>query len=98
GWLACTLLVGAQQAEQAPHLAYRLATGALNLQQRVVLAPLILPQDAAHRTGLHAHHADAVGDHIVQLPCDPPALLGDGSTRMLIPSALELRGSRVEHL
>jgi hypothetical protein len=45
-------------------------------------------------SGLYGHHADAVRDHVVQLPRDPAALGGGGGLGALLVVPLELGGVR----
>ena len=78
------LLVRVQHAEQPPHLGQRLAAGALDLLGRGHRAPGVALQDPPRAAGLHDHDADAVGDDVVHLARDPPALLGGGAQRLAL--------------
>ena len=75
------LVAVAQQPEEAAHLDQGLAAGRLDLAEggrRLVWAGA---QGAPGRPGLDDHHADRVGDHVVQLAGDPAPLLGHRPTR-----------------
>jgi hypothetical protein len=47
----------------------------------------------ADHADLQDHHADGVGDDVVQLARDPRALLGDGDAGRTLPFPLGLRGA-----
>ena len=90
--------VRAQDPEQPPHLADRVAPGPLDREQRLALALLLRRQQPPHGARLQAHHADAVADHVVQLACDPRPLGLHRRLRPLVALALELGGARLEHV
>ena len=76
GARAASLVAVVQHAEQAPHLGQRLAAGALD-RAAASTAPLgVAVEDPPRAAGLDDHHADRVGDHVVHLARDPPALVG----------------------
>ena len=87
----------AHGAEEPSHLGEGRAARLLDAAQRVLLLgelPGQLVPDGAH---LEHHHADRVGDDVVQLACDPRPLLGDGHAgcRFALPLRLaraHLRG------
>ena len=64
------LAVGAEESKQPMHLLHRVAAHALHGQQRISLARLLRGKQPAYRACLHSHHADAVADHVVELPRD----------------------------
>ena len=72
------LLGAAQDADEASHLGQRLASRLFDDHERLPLALLIRPEQAAHAGRLDGHDADAVADDVVQLARDPRALVGDG--------------------
>ena len=50
------------------------------------------------RADLQHHHADGVGDDVVQLARDPRALLGDRDARGRLPLPLGVRGALLGRL
>ena len=50
------------------------------------------------RTDLKNHHADSVGDDVVELTCDSRALLRDGDPRSGLTITFGLRGARLRRL
>ena len=87
------LLTLAHHAQQAPQLQNGVARRRLDRAHGLPgLLGLALHQLLC-RGGLHAHHADAVRDDVVELACDPRALLDDGGTGPLLPIALEPHGA-----
>src|SRR5215472_16922121 len=83
-WLWCVTLpvlffLLFEKSDQAPHLRESLATGALDRNQRVAFALLSGREQTSHRAGLNRHHRNRMGNDVVQLPSDPPALFDDGA-------------------
>ena len=50
------------------------------------------------RRGLHHHHRDGVGDHVVELLSDPGSFLGHGTGRLGIPRPLQRDRPRQQRL
>ena len=73
-----SLVALAQDAEHAAHLAERLVRRAADRPQRLARPRRVLLERGLGGVGLHGDHADAVGDHVMQLASDPRALLGHG--------------------
>ena len=90
------LAVGPEESKQPMHLLHRVAADALHGQQRLSLACLLRGKQPAYRACLDSHHADAVADHVVELPRDAGSLLGHSDLGLLVPLALQLRGSRLQ--
>ena len=88
------LAVGAHRAEQAAHLGQRRAAGLLDAPQRVAVLRERLGEPVPDGADLEHHHADRVGDDVVELACDPRALLGDGDARRRLALPLGLRGAQ----
>ena len=84
--------VVAQHAEQPPHLRQRLAR---NPAQRAELGQGRLGQAGEavrRRLGPDGDQRHVMGDHVVQFPRDPGALLKHGSPLLLVLDSLRLRG------
>ena len=90
--------VRAQDPEQPPHLADRVAAGPLDGEQRLALALLLRRQQPPHGARLQPHDADAVPDHVVQLAGDPRPLGLHRRPRPLVALALEHGGAGLEHV
>ena len=63
------------------------------MRQRIAVLPLGIGQLVSHRAHLEHHHADGVGDDVVQLARDPGALLGDGDARGGLAFVLGVNGA-----
>ena len=81
-------LVGAQHAEEPPHLCHRLACGRLHTAQVVGLPRELRRQPPANRLGLDGDDADRVRDDVVELAGDATPLLGDSRGRLALALAL----------
>ena len=92
GWgpSSSLLVLAAHRAEQAAHLGERGAAGPLDALQRLAVLGLRLGELVPDRADLEHHHADGVGDDVVELAGDARALLGDGDARRGVPLALGL--------
>ena len=66
-----------QEPDEAVQLVQGFPAGLAYRRERVARASGISLEQALRRPGLHDHHADAVGDDVVQLARHPVALLGD---------------------
>ena len=55
----------------------RRAAGPFDVPERVAVLRELVGQPVPHRADLEHHDADRVRDDVVQLACDPRALLGD---------------------
>ena len=84
------LIGAAEEAEQPVQLEHGLAAGVLDRAEHLLGLGGLLRHDAPRRAGLHAHHADVVGDDVVQLARDPHPLLEHGAAGVLLPLALQL--------
>ena len=71
------IVVAAQHAEHLAQLVHRLAAGALDVGEQVLGGVRPGRQVAAGGRRLDHHHADRVGDDVVQLAGDARPLLGD---------------------
>ena len=86
----------ANDADESPQLDERLASAALDNRKRSVCRGEIVAGDAACATGLHDDHADAVGDHIVQLTRHPRALFDRSPSSATLVVALQPLPARLE--
>jgi hypothetical protein len=84
-------------AEQPLHLTDGLAAGALDREQRLALAGLLVRQTHADRSGLNAHDADRVPDDVVQLARDASPLGGQRRRDPLVPLAFEHVRLELQH-
>ena len=82
----------AQEAEQPAQLHEGLTAGRLDRAEGLARRPLLAFEHALGRLGLHDHHADPVGDDVVQLARDAGALLDDGGADPFLARALEPGG------
>ena len=100
GWGASSsvLAVAAHRAEQAAHLGERRAAGPLDAPQRLLVLAERVGQLVADGADLEHHHADGVGDDVVQLARDPRALLGDRDARRGLALALGVRRALLRRL
>jgi hypothetical protein len=90
-------LVGlADDAQQAAQLDQGLAAGVLDGAQHLLGRRVVLAEDAALGGCLDHDHAQAVGDHVVQLPRDPGALVSDRAARLGLLVVLEQGGAVLE--
>ena len=80
----------AQEAEQPVQLLHRVAARQLDRGQRLLRLLRVPVDDDAPGAGLDAHHADVVGDDVVQLPGDPHALLKHRAASVLLAFALSI--------
>ena len=83
--------VAAHRAEQAAHLGERRAAGLLDAVERIRVLGERLGKLVPDGADLEHHHADGVGDDVVELARDPRALLGDGDARRRLALPLGLR-------
>lgn len=77
-WLRCEgsgLPVGAEHPEQASHRRECLTGGRLDRREVLGLRGVLRAEAPSYRRGLDGHHADRVGDDVVQLAGDPGPLL-----------------------
>ena len=77
-------------AEQAAHLGERGAAGLLDAPERLAVLGERLGEPVPDGADLQHHHADGVGDDVVELARDPGALLGDRDPRRRLPLPLGL--------
>ena len=84
------VLVLAQDAEQPPHVAERLARRGADRVQRGAGERRVVVERGLGGVGLDGDHAQAVGDDVVQLARDPRPLLGDREVGGALPLALEV--------
>ena len=84
------LIGAAEDAEQPVQLEHGLSAGVLDRAEDLLGFGGLLRHDTTRRPGLHAHHADVVGDDVVQLASDPHPFLEHGAAGVLLPLALEL--------
>ena len=82
----------AQEAEQPAQLHEGLTARRLDRAEGLARRPLLTFEHTLGRLGLHDHHADAVGDDVVQLARDAGALLDDGGADPFLAGALEPGG------
>ena len=84
------VVVAAQRPEQEAHLGERGAAGLLDAAQRIRLLAERRGKLVPDSADLEHHHADRVGDDVVELAGDPRALLrdGDARSRLAIPLGL----------
>lgn len=66
-----------KNGQEAAHLGQGLAPRLLDGEQRLAFALLLGREQPAYGAGLNRHHADRMGDDIVELAGDSPALLLD---------------------
>ena len=93
---ALVVLLGADHAEQPAQLGQRRAPGRGHRRQRFARARRVGVEHVLTGRGLHDHHADVVGDHVVQLARDPGAFLGHCPLGLLLALALEARRAGLE--
>ena len=86
------LVAAAQDAEQPPQLAERLAAGLLDRGDGGARALGVGRHGALGGRGLHEHDRDVVGDDVVQLARDPRALAEHRRRLALGAVALDLAG------
>ena len=84
------LAVLAHRVEQAAHLRERRAARLLDVLERLPVRCERVGEPVPDRSDLEHHHADGVGDDVVQLAGDPCALLGDRDAARGVPLALGL--------
>ena len=70
--------VAAHRPEEAAHLGERCAAGLLDASERIRVLGECFGELVPDGADLEHHHADSVGDDVVELARDPRALLGDG--------------------
>ena len=78
------------RAEEAPHLRERRAARLLDVLERVPVGGQLFGEVVADGADLQHHHADGVGDNVVELARDPRALLGHGEAGRRLAPALGL--------
>lgn len=84
-------LVGVSEvAEEAVHLVDRLSAGSLDGLQRLRRLLGATVHHVTGGTGLHAHDAHMVGNHVVGVACDADPLLEHGAAGVGLPLALQL--------
>ena len=88
----------AHGAEEAAHLAERVAAGLLDARERLPVPLQLGRQLVPHGPDLEHHDADGVRDDVVQLAGDPRALLRDGDTGRRLALPLRVIGTRLRHL
>ena len=82
--------VAAHGAEEAAHLGERSAAGALDAPERIAVLRERIGELVPDGADLEHHHADRVGDDVVELARDPRALLGHGDACGRLALALGL--------
>ena len=87
-------VVGAQDAEHAPHLDQCRAPARLDLLQRRGDVTRVCFRSGAGAGGLQHHHAEVVADDVVQLARDPAALVHKQRSSLLLESRCAFRGGR----
>ena len=81
----------AQEPEQTVQLDDRLAAGRFDRAERRRRLVRLAFHHPPGRAGLHAHHADVVGDDVVQLAGDADPLGEHGLAGVLLPLSLAAR-------
>ena len=77
-------------AEEPAHLGERRAPGLLDAPERLAVLGERVGELVPDGADLEHHHADRVGDDVVELARDPRALLRDGDARRRLALALGL--------
>ena len=80
----------AEQRDEPPHVLLGLAGGAGDRLEGLGRRLGVARREALAGAGLHDHHADRVGDDVVQLGGDPGALVADRQRRVRLALLLEL--------
>ena len=88
------VLLAAHGGQQAAHLGERRPAGPLDAPERVAVLGQRVGKLVPDRAHLEHHHADRVGDDVVELAGDPRALLGHRDARRRL--ALPLRPDRAD--
>ena len=88
----------AQRAEQVAHLRERRAARLLDVLERLTVRCARVGEPVPDGAHLEHHHADGVGDDVVQLAGDPRALFGDSDAARGVPLALGLRRAALRRL
>ena len=83
-------LVVAEQVDQAPDLDQRLAAQALGLGQQLAGRPGVALEPEARRRHLQHHHGQRVGDQVVDVASDAPALVGQRLALQVRAGSFEL--------
>ena len=87
-------VIVAQDAKEAAQLGQRLPAGLLHSQEGRHSPIRVVGQLHPGGSRVHGHNADAVCDHVVQLPRDSAALGGGCSLGALLVVPLKLDGAR----
>ena len=82
--------VAAHGGEETAHLGKRRAAGLLDAPERVAVLGQRVGELVPDGADLEHHHADGVGDDVVELARDPRALLCDCDARRCVPLPLGL--------
>ena len=82
------LTVASHRGQKASHLGQRHAPGALHALERIAVLVERLGQLVPDGADLEHHHADGVGDDVVELARDPRALLRHRDARCCLTLAL----------
>jgi hypothetical protein len=88
------LAVAAHRGQQAPHLGERHAAGTLDAGERIAVLRERVGELVPDGADLEDHHAHCVGDDVVELACDPRALLRHRDAGRGFALALRLGGAR----
>ena len=84
------VFVAAHRSQEAAHLGKRGAAGLLDVSERVTVLSQSLGEFVPDGADLEHHHADCMGDDVVQLARDPYALLCHCDPRGRVPFPLGL--------
>jgi len=68
----------AHRPDEAAHLGQRRAPGLLDADERIAILAKRIGEPVPHGADLEHHHADCVGDDVMELADDAGALLGNG--------------------
>ena len=100
GWGTSSTLVAvaAHRGEQAAHLGQRRAPGLLDAAERVAVLAERVGELVPDGADLQHHHADGVGDDVVELARDPRTLLGHRDPRGRVPLPLGLGRAHLRRL
>lgn len=92
------VLVAVHGGQQAAHLGQRGAPGLLDAGERIAVLGERVGELVPDRTDLEHHHADGVGDDVVELTRDPRPFLGHRDSRGRVPLPLGLGRAHLRHL